>query len=103
MSCYLIQDSDTLASFNTEVVFILSVVAVQHDVPGTLFGGLFREHFMGWNLKTILMLRIGLGIGLAFNQPAIAVLEERMDLSSWSVVVVVVGGLLLIAARMATA
>ena len=30
----LIQNRDTLASLNAEVVFILRVVAVQYDVPG---------------------------------------------------------------------
>ena len=30
----LIQNRDTLAAFNAEVVFILRVVAVQYDVPG---------------------------------------------------------------------
>ena len=30
----LVQNCDTLAAFNAEVVFILRVVAVQYDVPG---------------------------------------------------------------------
>ena len=30
----LIQNRDTLAPFNAEVVFILRVVAVEYDVPG---------------------------------------------------------------------
>ena len=35
---YLIQDCDTLASLHTEVVFILGMVAVQHDKPGKYVG-----------------------------------------------------------------
>ena len=33
VNCDLIQDGDTLASFDTEVILVLGVVAVQHDEP----------------------------------------------------------------------
>ena len=68
--CDLIQDCDTLSSFNTEVVFILGMVAVQHNKPGKYVG----DH------EDCLYCAF-------LNQPAIAVLEERVDFSGWNIII----------------
>ena len=67
---YLIQDCDTLSSFNTEVVFILGMVAVQHDKPGKYVGDYEDCLYCAY-----------------LNPPAIAILEERVDFSSWDIIV----------------
>ena len=67
---YLIQDGDTLASLHTEVIFILGMVAVQHNEPGKYVGDDEDCLYCAY-----------------LNRPAIAVLEERVDFSSWDVIV----------------
>ena len=67
---YLIQDGDTLASLHTEVVFILGMVAVQHNKPGKYVGDYEGCLYCAY-----------------LNQPAIAVLEERVDFSSWNIII----------------
>ena len=83
---YLIQDCDTLSSFNTEVIFILGMVAVQHNKPGKYVG----DH------EDCLYCAF-------LKQPAISVLEERVDFSSWNIIVVACCLLLLTATGMAAA